>query len=109
MVYYSVAANTNIARIGNIFVLGKAIPVQQVGIPLIPPVLTKPFSTKGTFGFMFTNNQTTKFSVLFTTNLLTPLSNWFVLGAPSNISAGVFQFRTPTTNNPQGFYRVRLP
>jgi hypothetical protein len=109
VVYYSVAANTNLARSGNIFVLGKAIPVQQDGVPLIPPFLANPTSTNGTFGFMFTNTQTTNFSVLYSTNLMTPLSNWLPLGAPSNISAGVFQFTAPNTNDPQGFYRVSSP
>jgi hypothetical protein len=110
VVYYSVAPNAGIARSGNIFVFGRATPIQQAGVPFIPPLLTNPiFTTNDAFQFTFTNNQTTNFSVLYTTNLLTPLSNWLLLGAPSNTSPGVFQFTTPATNSPQGFYLIRYP
>ena len=49
-------------------------------------------------------------TVLSSTNLTLPLTNWTVLGAPSNIAPGVFQYTTqPVASNPQCFYTIRSP
>jgi hypothetical protein len=64
----------------------------------------------GAFQFGFTNMPGSSFTVLATTNVGFPLSNWFVPGAPMEISAGQFQFTDlQATNRSKSFYRVRSP
>jgi hypothetical protein len=64
----------------------------------------------GAFQFAFTNMPGLGFSVLATTNLTLPLSNWTLLGDVIEISPGQFQFTDPqATNSPQRFYHVRSP
>ena len=49
-------------------------------------------------------------TVLSTTNLSLPLSNWTVAGTPTNNGSGLFQFTAPmSTNAPQLYYRVSSP
>lgn len=102
------AATTN--RTANITLLGQTVPVTQKFFAT-PPFLTGArMLGNGVFQFAFSNNQGVSFTVLSTTNVSLPLGNWIVVGAPTNISPGLFQFTTqPTTNNPQRFYRVRSP
>ena len=51
-----------------------------------------------------------KATVLATTNLLLPLTNWTVLGTVTDNPPGQFQFSDPqATNHPLRFYRVRSP
>ena len=58
----------------------------------------------------FSNLYGGSFTVLSSTNLLMPLSNWSVLGTASNIQPGLFQFiDAGATNLPGRFYRVRNP
>ncbi len=57
----------------------------------------------------FSNTPYAAFSVLTSTNLALPLSEWTVLGAPVQISPGQFQFTTPSTNSPQQFFYIRSP
>jgi hypothetical protein len=50
------------------------------------------------------------FTVLATTNLALPLSNWTVLGAPVEGPSGQYQFTdTQATNTAIRFYRVSSP
>jgi hypothetical protein len=64
----------------------------------------------GAFQISFTNLSGLGFTVLATTNLALPLSNWTVLGAPTEAPPGQYQFTdAQATNNPQRFYRVRSP
>ena len=77
-----------------------------------PPRLTGvQNSGSGLFQFEFTDNTDgATFTVLTTTNLALPLSNWTVLGVPIEISPGQFQFSdAQATNNTQRFYRVSSP
>ena len=58
----------------------------------------------------FSNNDLgVSFTVLTATNPSLPLSNWTVVGPATNPAPGLFQFSTDTTNNPQGYYRIRSP
>lgn len=58
----------------------------------------------------FTNAPGATFTVLSTTNLSLPLSNWTVLGGVTEISPGQFQFTDPQAkNHTRRFYRVRSP
>lgn len=75
------------------------------------PVLTnvKLFSN-GAIQFSFLNNPLATFTVLTTTNVSVPLTNWTVAGTATNAAPGVFQFTSqPATNVPRRFYLVRTP
>jgi len=64
----------------------------------------------GAFQFSFTSTPGATFTVLSTTNLSLPLSNWTVVGVATNTAPGVFQFTTQSmTNGSQQFYIIRLP
>ena len=64
----------------------------------------------GTFQMSFTNLSGLPFTVLGTTNLGLPLSNWDVLGAPIESPPGEYQFTdSQATNTRASFYRVRSP
>jgi uncharacterized delta-60 repeat protein len=63
----------------------------------------------GSFQFAFTNANT-NFTVLASTNPMLPSSNWTVLGFPSQVSPGYFQYTdTQAPNYPVRFYRVSSP
>jgi hypothetical protein len=89
--------------------LGQPIAITQSAVT--PPTLIGPTLTSdGTFQFTFSNNDPgATFTVLTTTNLSLPLTDWTVVGPATNTAPGLFQFSTDTTNYPQGFYRVRSP
>ncbi len=84
-----------------------------VVIPPTPPVLTNPaMPPNGAFHFTFTNTPGATFTVLASSNVSLPSSNWDVLGpvTESPPLSGQFQFTDPqATNNPLRFYRVRWP
>jgi hypothetical protein len=66
----------------------------------------------GSFKFAFTNFTDSSFTVVASTNLELPLSQWAILGPASEspLGSGHFQFADPTaTNSPKLFYRVRWP
>lgn len=108
VVNYSFTANNSLSnRTAHISVLGQIIPITQSG----PPTLTAATVLgNGAFQFAFSNAPNASFSVISSTNVALPLSNWSVIGVPSNIGSGIFQFTTQTaTNEPQRFYRVRSP
>jgi hypothetical protein len=66
----------------------------------------------GAFQFAFTNTSTNgnTVTILATTNLLLPLTNWKVIGTVTGSPPGQFQFTDPqATNLSLRFYRVRSP
>jgi uncharacterized repeat protein (TIGR02543 family) len=68
------------------------------------------FAGSGGFTFSFTHAPGASLTVLCTTNVALPLSNWTVLGSVTEVSAGEYQFTDPqTTTNEQRFYRVSSP
>ncbi|MDB6063946.1 MAG: hypothetical protein JWR26_154, partial [Pedosphaera sp.] len=83
------------------------------GVAPVPPVINAQslaVSGNGTFQFTFTNTNNFAFSVLATTNASLPVSNWTVLGAPTNLGGGLYQFADPAaTNFPFRFYQLRFP
>jgi len=99
------------SRTANISLLGQTIPVTQSAAPVTPPNLTGlTILGNGAFQFGFTNNQEASFTVLTTTNLTLPLTNWTVLGTLTNNGSGQYQFTDLTaTNGGQRFYRVSSP
>jgi len=95
-------------RTAHITLLGQSIPVTQ-GIIGTPPTLTGvQMLRNGVCQFLFSNTPGALFSVLSTTNLSLPLSNWTVLGSCTNSASNLFQFTSPpTTNDEQRFYMIR--
>jgi alpha-tubulin suppressor-like RCC1 family protein len=86
--------------------------VAEPPAPPAPPItLTAPHTlTNGVFEFSFSNTSGAPLSVLSTTNLTLPLSNWTVLTGVTEITPGQFQFADPqAANTPRRFYRVRSP
>jgi hypothetical protein len=75
------------------------------------PFMIRPaFLTNGAITFTFTNSSGLSFTVLGTTNLSLPVTNWTVLGTAQEVSSGLYQFTdSPATNFTQRFYRVRSP
>jgi hypothetical protein len=58
----------------------------------------------------FSNGTPASFTVLASTKITLPTSNWTVLGSPSTLSPGVYQFTdAQSTNYPLRFYQVRSP
>jgi sugar lactone lactonase YvrE len=113
VVNFSFTANISSSnRIANITLLGQTIPVTQAA-PIIgvPPTLTSAAMLgNGVLQFNFTNMPGALFTVLSTTNLSLPLSNWTEVGTASNVSSDLFQFTSqPATNGQQRFFIVRSP
>lgn len=103
------AAYTN--RTAHINLFGQSIAVTQ-SASLAPPQITGTTLTgTGMFQFSFSNNIAgSSFTVLSTTNLFLPVTNWTAVGVFSNAAAGQLQFSIPvSTNEPERFYSVRSP
>ena len=79
--------------------------------PLPPIILVNPTKlTNGAFQFSFTNTPNWPFTVLGTTNLILPFSNWTTLTGLTEAPPGQFQFvDAQATNVPRRFYRVTSP
>jgi sugar lactone lactonase YvrE len=110
VVSFSFTANTGASRTAHINLFGVSISVNQAGM-ITQPILTgAKLLGDGTFQFSFTNNPAGSFTVIATTNVSLPLSQWTVAGVPTMIAPGVFQFTAgPGTNGPRRFYSVRSP
>lgn len=64
----------------------------------------------GSFELSFSNNPGALWTVLTSTNLLLPMSDWTSLHQVPETSPGQFQFTDlQATNSPMRFYRVRSP
>jgi hypothetical protein len=76
-----------------------------------PPRLINPVhGINGTFSFSFPYAAVADFTVLTSTNLALPLTQWTVLGPATQVTPGVYQFTDPgATNSPQRFYEVVSP
>lgn len=92
---------------------GVATASRTVFVTTPPPSPTLVSSTTqpgGSFQFNFTNATPISFTVLASTNVALPTSNWTVLGAATVLSPGVYQFTdAQATNFPNRFYQVRSP
>ena len=91
--------------------VGTASRTVFVTTPPPPPALTSSMTLPGgLFQFNFTNATPINFTVLVSTNVALPSSNWTLLGTATVISPGVYQFTdTQATNFPHRFYQVRSP
>ena len=75
-----------------------------------PPQLKGVRMPNGTFQVSFTNAPGLGFEVLASTNISLSVSNWTVLGAPTESPVGQYQFTDSTVPaNQMRFYRVSLP
>jgi hypothetical protein len=80
----------------------------SVSLPLVIGKASK--TGNGSFQIAFTNSPGFSFSVLATTALALPLSNWIFLGTPTEITPGNYQFiDSQATNVPHKFYKVLSP
>jgi hypothetical protein len=64
----------------------------------------------GAFQFSFTNSNSASFTVLAATDPSLPLASWAVLGSPTQVSPGLFQFTDLFASSLSArFYRLRSP
>ncbi len=73
------------------------------------PNVTGARLANGHFQISFTNAPGLGFVVLTSTNISLSVTNWTVLGAPTESPVGQYQFTDPAAGNQQRFYRVKLP
>ncbi len=86
-----------------------SVAVLTVAIPS-PIALSSATMSNGVFRFFFTNTPGANFTVLSTTNVSLPLSNWTALGSLVEFLPGQFRFtHSNATTNQQRFYCVRAP
>jgi hypothetical protein len=72
---------------------------------IIEPLLLR----NGQFQFYFTNPSSAVYEVLGTTNVSLPVAQWSVLGLPTHLGGGLYQFTdVPAANHAQRFYLLRL-
>jgi len=103
------ANDTTSNRTANITLLGQTIPVTQASS--LPPIIVNAMMlSPGVFQFAISNiNQSASISVLTTTNLSLPLTNWTVLRTATNTPPGLFQFTDTEATNAQRFYIIHSP
>jgi len=63
----------------------------------------------GPFHLAFAAAPQATYTVMATTNVGLPSTNWTALGNPTQTMFGLFEMTDSTTNLPQRFYRVRSP
>jgi sugar lactone lactonase YvrE len=110
VVSFSFTANAGPNRTANISLLGQTIPITQeaIGSPLT--LTGAHILGRGVLQLAFSNSSGASFTVLSTTNLALPLSQWTVAGPATNTGAGQYQFTSqPTPNDPQRYYLIRSP
>jgi hypothetical protein len=79
----------------------------SVSPPLLQPQLV---AGGGSFQLAFTNNLGATFTVLGSTNIALPVSNWTALGPATEISPGQYQFTDPGVfTNRERYYLIRSP
>ena len=92
--------------------LGDAtITAVEIPTPFLPLQVRSSSKTNGgPFQLSFTNAAGVSFTVLGSTNVALPLSNWTVLGVATEAPAGQFSFSDPQSiTNQARFYRLRSP
>ena len=109
----SFAFVTNITganRVAEITVLGQSVSITQATAVTPPAINGGTFLAPGKFQLLFSDNAAdASFTVLASTNLALPISQWTVLGAATNLGAGRWQFIDIQATNRQCFYSIRLP
>ena len=103
------ANNTAADRTAHITLLGQSIPVTQFAGTIPVTLIGAMTLPDGHFQLSFTNNSPVTnltFTVLSTTNVAAPLTNWTVVGTASNIAPNLFQFTDPQPASSQRYYSV---
>jgi FtsP/CotA-like multicopper oxidase with cupredoxin domain/streptogramin lyase len=108
VVSFNFTENTNrLPRVAFIKVLGQDIGVYQSGV-VYPPVISSISKSNGVFQLSFTNGTPgATYSVLFSTNVSAPLTNWTVLGTIVQVNPNLWQFADTQATNDAGFYTIR--
>jgi hypothetical protein len=75
----------------------------------VPPQIANVLLTSGSLQFGFTNVSGASFTVLGTTNLLVPITNWQVLGPVVEGPPGSYTFTDTNAAAGQRYYQVRAP
>ena len=91
---------------------GVMFTADNMAVTAAPPILLGHATNLANraFQFAFTNTPGATFTVLASTNLTTPLTNWQALGSAAEISSGFYQFTdSQATNRTRCFYRVSSP
>jgi len=87
-----------------------ALDILGYNLNFTTPHLTGVRLPNGTFPISFTNAPVMGFVVPASTNISLAVTNWIVLGAPTENPAGQYQFiDSPVAGTQQRFYRVSLP
>jgi DNA-binding beta-propeller fold protein YncE len=104
------ANNTGAARTAGVTLLGDSISITQSNIAIGVPVLLTGATilASGSFQFSFTNTPGASFTVLSSTNVALPLSEWSPVGAPVEGPPGQYVF-TGAPANSQSYYMLRSP
>jgi hypothetical protein len=90
--------------------VGESNPFTVLAPPPAANLLTLRGPTGSAFGFAFASTPGATFTVLGTTNLALPLTNWSLLGPVTETPPGQFQFIDPaSTDLPRRFYKLRWP
>jgi FtsP/CotA-like multicopper oxidase with cupredoxin domain/streptogramin lyase len=116
IVNFGVEANRGNLRAGTLSVLGQAITIKQAGFSEAggttnaPTIINASMPANGVFQFSFTNGTPgVSYTVLFSTNVATPLSNWSVLGSVAQVGENLWRFTDTRATNDTGFYAIRSP
>ena len=111
VVSFNFTANPNTtARAASITLLGQNISINQAAA-VYPPLIFNPgMPSNGVFQFSFANGTPgASYSVLFSTNLTIPLTNWTVIGTVPQIGPNLWQFTDSQASNLTRFYVIRSP
>jgi len=111
VISFSFTANPSTsARAAFITVLGQNVFVNQAGVILPTDISVFNLLTNGVFHLGLTNGTRGGiYSVLFTTNVLIPMTNWAVIGTATNNGFGLWEFTDTSASNDARFYRIRSP
>ena len=111
VISFSFTQNPNtVSRNANISVLGQNVVVSQSAAPPVPIFSQINLLSNGVVRFNFTNTVAGgPYTVLFTTNLMTPTPAWSVLGPATPLGGDLWQFTDISASNNARFYRIRTP
>ena len=111
VISFSFTQNPNtVSRNANISVLGQNVVVSQSAAPPVPIFSQINLLSNGVVRFNFTNTVVGgPYTVLFTTNLMTPTPAWSVLGPATPLGGDLWQFTDISASNNARFYRIRTP
>jgi hypothetical protein len=106
---FDATANTSpINRTASLLVLGQEVSVTQLAAPTQPCFLGMTM-TPGGFQLTFSNyNESATMTILGTTNLGLPMSQWTTLGVATNMGGSMWQFTDTQASNTQSFYAVKV-